>query len=232
MMLSLIVPLHNEEENIIDLIDKIEGSLNFGYELLVVNDHSHDRTRILVTELSRKYDNIRLVDNGLEAGFANVLMTGFREAIGDVVVPVMGDLCDDLATIKKMLTKIEEGYDIVCGSRYIKGGRRQGGSKLKGFLSCWGGRFLHFILGLPTSDISNAFKMYRKSVLNSIDIKAKGFEISMEIPLKAFYKGFKITEVPTVWKERAKGKSNFKVLKLLPDYIGLFLWAIFKRIRL
>lgn len=229
MKISLIVPLHNEEENVADLINKIEQTLDFSYELLVVNDHSIDRTRLLVEELICKYKNIRLVNNKLDGGFGNALRTGFKEAYGEVVVPIMGDLCDDLETVKKMLNKIEDGYDIVCGSRYIKNGKRQGGSILKGFLSCWGGRLLHFLLVVPTNDISNAFKMYRKSVLDSIDIKASGFEISMEIPLKAFYKGFKITEVPTVWKERTKGKSSFKVFNLLPNYIKLFSWAIFKR---
>ncbi|KPK96523.1 MAG: glycosyl transferase family 2, partial [Omnitrophica WOR_2 bacterium SM23_72] len=59
-------------------------------------------------------------------------------------------------------------------------------------------------------------------------IDSKGFEISMEIPLKAYYSGFKITEVPTTWRERTKGKSNFRIFNLLPAYIKLYLWAIFK----
>jgi len=85
---------------------------------------------------------------------------------------------------------------------------------------------------VPTNDIANAFKMYKKEVISSIDIQAKGFEISMEIPLKAYYLGFKITEVPTVWKERTKGKSSFKIFKLLPAYLKLYVWAIFRRLRM
>ena len=158
----------------------------------------------------------------------NILKTGFQNISHEVVLPVMADSCDDLSTIKKMLEQINQGYDVVCASRYIKGGARLGGSKLKGFLSCFAGNSLHFLLGIPTHDIANAFKIYRKEVIDSVDIKSKGFEVSMEIPLKAYYSGFKITEVPTVWKERTKGKSSFRVFKLLPDYLKLYIWAAFK----
>ena len=131
---------------------------------------------------------------------------------------------------EKMFKKINEGCDVVCGARYIKGGARIGGSKIKGFFSCFVGWSLHYLLGIPVHDIANAFKMYRKNVLDSIDIKSKGFEISMEIPLKAYYSGFKITEVPTVWRERTKGKSNFSMFRLLPSYLKLYIWAIFMRL--
>jgi glycosyltransferase involved in cell wall biosynthesis len=230
MKLSVIIPAYNEQDNITDVINKIEEALDIPHELVVVNDHSIDTTAQLVTRLTRQYNNIRLVENKLPRGFANALKTGFSNVATDIAVPVMADLCDDLSAIKKMLQKINDGYDVVCGSRYIKGGARLGGSKLKGFFSSFVGRSLCFLLGLPTHDIANAFKMYRKNVIDSIDIKSKGFEISMEIPLKAYYLGFKIAEVPTVWKERTKGKSSFKMFKLFPNYLKLYLWAIFKRL--
>lgn len=232
MTLSIIVPAHNEEENIADAIDRIEAAVGIAHELVVVNDHSTDKTRHLVEGLGSRYNNIKLVDNQLENGFANALRAGFREANGDVLIPVMADLCDDLSTVGKLFEKIDQGYDIACGCRYTKEGARLGGSRIKGILSCFAGHSLHLLLGIPTHDIANAFKMYRRHVLESIDIKAKGFEISMEIPLKAYYLGFKITEVPTLWKERSKGKSNFRILKLLPSYIRLYFWALKKRFSL
>lgn len=230
MKLSIILPAHNEEDNIREAIKRIESALDIPHELVVVNDHSTDNTAELLVQLGPQYNNIRVVENKLKKGFANALKTGFNSVDTDVVVPVMADLCDDLTTLKKMFEKINEGYDVVCASRYIKGGSRQGGSKLKGFFSCFVGKSLSFLLGLPTHDIANAFKMYKKKVIDSIDIKSKGFEISMEIPLKAYFLGFKITEVPTVWKERTKGKSSFKMFKILPDYLKLYTWAVFKKI--
>ena len=88
-----------------------------------------------------------------------------------------------------------------------------------------------FLIKIPTCDIANAFKMYRKKVIDSIDIESKGFEISMELPLKAYYLGFKITEVPTVWREREKGRSNFNMVNLAPNYWRWYLWAIKRKLR-
>ncbi len=228
--LSIVIPAHNEEENIAEVINKIEKVLDLPHELIIVNDHSTDSTAKIIAGLCRNYPNIKLVDNLLDGGFANAIKTGIANVKTAAVVPIMGDLCDDLNTIKAMLEKIEAGYDIVCGSRYIRGGARLGGSKRKAFFSSFVGKSLHYLLGVPTHDIANAFKMYKKKVIESIKIEAKGFDISMEIPVKAYYMGFKITEVPTLWKERTKGKSSFKVLRLLPSYLKLYFWAIFKRI--
>lgn len=229
-MLSVVIPAHNEEDNIVDAINKAENILDVPHELIIVNDHSTDNTAPLIQKLATRYANIRLVENLSFPGFANAIKAGFAEAKAELVVLVMADLCDDLSTIKEMLIKIEQGYDIVCGSRYINGGARLGGSKIKGFFSAFVGKTLHYLLGVPTYDIANAFKMYRKAVMDAVSVKSCGFEISMEIPLKAYYLGFKITEVPTVWRERARGRSNFRMLKLFPNYFSLYIWAIFKRI--
>jgi len=231
MKLSIVIPAHNEQDNIIEVINRIEHHLDMqklDYELVVVNDYSTDATGELVLKMSGP--TIRLIENKLTPGFANALKSGFNSALGEVVVPVMGDLCDDLSAIKEMFNKINDGYDVVCGSRYMKRGARLGGSKIKGFFSRFVGVSLHYLLGLPTRDISNAFKMYRKVVLESMEIESNSFEISMEIPVKAYYSGFKIAEVPTVWRERTKGKSSFRMFRLLPAYLKLYVWAIFKKI--
>ncbi len=232
MKLSIIIPAHNEEESILEVISKIEVDLRLPFELIVVNDHSVDNTASIVADLANKYNNIILISNKFDPGFANAIKTGLYSASGEAIVLVMGDLCDDLKVIPVMFDKLSEGYDVVCGSRYIKGGARLGGSKLKGFLSAFTGRSLYYLLGIPTHDIANAFKMYRKKVIDSINIEAKGFEISMELPLKAYYAGFKITEVPTVWHERKKGKSSFRMFNLAPNYLKFYLWAIKKRMGL
>lgn len=228
MKLSVIIPAHNEQDNIEGTIRSIEFVVKPDFEIVVVDDHSSDETRDIVKQLALEYKNIRLVENTDPPGFANTLKTGFKNTNGDLILPVMADLCDDPDTINKMYKKAQEGYDIICGSRYMQGGFRLGGSRLKGFLSRLGGKSLYYILRIPTHDIANAFKMYRRSVIETIDIEGCGFEISMEIPLKAYYMGFRITEVPTVWKERTKGKSSFKIFKILPSYLKLYLWGVYK----
>lgn len=230
MDLSIIVPAHNEEDNIAQVIKKIEEIVTVSHELIIVNDHSTDKTAIIVSGLMSQYRNLRLIENPLDGGFANAIKTGLINIKTGLVVQVMADLCDDLDAINKMYGKINQGYDIVCGSRYIKGGARLGGSRLKGFFSLFAGWSLYHLLGIPTHDIANAFKMYRKEVIDSINIEAEGFEISMELPLKAYYAGFKITEVPTIWHEREKGKSSFRMFNLVPNYLKFYLWAIKKRI--
>lgn len=231
MKLSVVVPAHNEADNIVDLIEKIEASLALDHELVIVDDHSVDATPALVKGLAAKFPHLRLVQNSAEKGFANAVKAGFAASRGTVVVPVMGDLCDDLSCLAAMYAKIDEGYDVVCGSRYMAGGRRIGGSRLKAFLSSVAGRSLYYLLGIPTHDLPNAFKMYRREVLERMELNAKGFDISMEIPLKAFFRGYRITEVPTVWRERTRGKSSFKIFQLLPSYLKLYLWALARRLR-
>jgi len=230
MKLSIVIPAHNEEENIAQVIEQVEDKIKFLFDLVVVNDHSTDKTAEIVAGLAKKFTNIILIENKLEPGFANAIKTGLTSAKTDVVVPVMGDLCDDLETIPVMFEKIIKGFDVVCGSRYIKGGSRIGGSKVKGFFSFFVGRTMSMFTGIPTRDVANAFKMYRKEVVDSINIESTGFEISMEMALKAYFKGFKVTEVPTVWKEREKGKSTFKMLNLTPNYSRWYLWALKTRL--
>ncbi|MFA5005035.1 MAG: glycosyltransferase family 2 protein [Candidatus Omnitrophota bacterium] len=231
MKLSIAIPAHNEEENIGQVIEQIESRIKFPFDLIVVNDHSVDRTAEIVLGLTKKYDNLTLVENNLAGGFANAVKTGMLSAKTEVVVPVMGDLCDDLDTIPEMLEKIEGGFDVVCGSRYIKGGARLGGSKVKGFFSFFVGLTMSIFTGIPTRDVANAFKMYRKKVVDNINIESTGFEISMEMALKAYFKGFKVTEVPTVWREREKGQSSFKMFNLTPNYSRWYLWALGKRLK-
>lgn len=231
MKLSIVVPCHNEADNIVRLIERIEAAVTLSHELVIVNDHSNDRTVELVNQLARQNKNISLVENRLNKGFANALKSGFANCKTDIIIPVMGDLCDDLSTIEQMYNKINDGYDVVCGSRYCGSGSRLGGSRFKAFLSYWAGKSLYWLLGIPTHDIANAFKMYRKKVIESMALESTGFEISMEIPLKAYYLGFKITEVPTVWKERTQGKSSFKIFKLLPRYLKLYLRALRMRLK-
>jgi glycosyltransferase involved in cell wall biosynthesis len=229
-VISIIVPAHNEESNIRELIEKVESTVTIRHELIVINDHSTDRTCEIISGLFSKYPALKLMHNNKTPGFANAIITGLDHFKGDAVVPLMGDLSDDPATINMMASKIDDGYDVVCGSRYIEGGARIGGSRIKGLLSFLAGWSLHFILGIGTHDITNPFKMYRKKVIDTISPESDSFEISIELPLKALYAGFKVTEVPTIFRERTKGESSFNVMRLVPKYFKFYFWAIARRL--
>jgi len=227
MTITLVIPAHNEEGIIAHTIKSIEGQLNLDYQIVVVNDHSVDNTAIVVQGLMKQYSNLRLVDNDTPRGFANALKKGFSVSNSDLIIPVMADLCDDPRTIRDMYAKSLEGFDIVCGSRYMSGGTKNGGPFLQSLFSRFVGCSLRYLTGIPTFDASNSFKCYRRNVLNSVKLQSQGFEISMEITLKAYFSGFKITEIPTSWTGRSIGKSKFYLFKVAPGYIRLYLWAIF-----
>lgn len=226
MNFSIVIPAHNEENSIARTLDSIEQSVSGEYEIIVVDDHSTDNTADIVSKLTAEYKNIRLARNKQAAGFANALRAGFNSANSAIIVPVMADLCDDPGTLNKMYAKIQEGFDIVCGSRYMQGGRKNGGPKLKSFFSRLYGVSLRSLIRIPTHDITNSFKMYKKGIINSITPESAGFEISVELPLMAFFAGYKISEIPTVWNDRKGGHSKFDVSKQSRGYFKLYVWAL------
>ena len=171
MKISLVIPAHNEEDVITNTIVEIEQTLTLDYEIIVVNDNSLDRTKAIIHDLMKRYRNLRLIDNDGEKGFANALRIGFAEARSDLIIPVMADLCDDPKTILDMVREAPR-FDIVCGSRYTKGGVKKGGPLLQSFFSRFVGRSLKYLIRIPTSDVSNSFKCYRRKVLDTIKTKS------------------------------------------------------------
>ncbi len=224
---NIVIPVYNEGENIKETFCEIKSKVEIPHRIFVVYDFDDDNTLPAVRDLMKDNDNIHLVKNKFGRGVLNAIKTGF-ESIGDgPVVVVMADLSDDLGKINVMLEKINEGCDLVCGSRYMKGGGQIGGPLFKKLLSRIAGISLYHLAGIPVHDITNSFKMYTKRVLDDIKIESNGgFELGMEIVIKAFVKGYKITEVPSLWRDRTAGKSKFRLWKWLPKYIRWYLFAI------
>ena len=219
MLISIVIPARNEEDNISRTVNNLESKLkNILHETLIVNDHSEDTTSEKALELSAAYPSVKLVNNTAEPGFASALWTGFRVASGEAVVVVMADACDDPETILKMAAKFTEGYDLVCGSRYLSGGGKDGGPKLQGVFSSLVNKVLHLFFRVPTTDASNAFKLHKKEVLLKMRTEEKGFALSMELTIKFWQNGYKIIDVPTVWKGRTAGKSKFKFHRAFRSY--------------
>jgi glycosyltransferase involved in cell wall biosynthesis len=228
MKISIIIPTYNEEKIICYTLQKLREELKGDYEIIVIDDYSSDNTHYLVKNMLEDFPNLRLTTNQHKKGFANTLQIGFDLASNEIVIPVMADFCDDVKMIPYMYSKIIEGYDIVCGSRYIKGGKRAGGHFLKTFLSMSFNKFAHSITRIPNTDLTNPFKAYRKCILRNIELRSKGFEISTEIILKAYYAGCKITELPTVWTERHLGKSHFALFRDGIKFIKIFLFTVLR----
>lgn len=219
MLISIVIPTRNEEENIVPSVTGLEKALkDLPHETIVVNDHSIDHTIEKVTNLILIYPGVRLIHNTNRPGFASALWTGFQSARGDAVVVVMADACDEPATIPVMASKFQQGYDLVCGSRYMRGGGKDGGPKMQGFFSFVINKFLHLFFRIPTTDASNAFKLYRRELLLKMQTTEGGFVLSLELAINFWKKGYKIIDVPTLWKGRRKGKSKFKFRRALFSY--------------
>ncbi len=233
--LNIIVPAYNEELNItetIATIHAIQEQVKLPHKLIVVNDNSTDRTREVVQELLGKYDNLVLINRRGNHGLGRCLNRAYEEVDGGVIVAVMADLADDVKDIPRLLDKIKEGHDLVSASRYVPGGSGEHEDRFKHFLSRLLGRALQVLVGLPTNDATNAYKMYRAEILDRIGIlKSDNYTTGLELTVKANLKGFKIAEIPTVWRDRTEGKSHFKVLKVAPEYIRWFCWAVWMRLK-
>jgi dolichol-phosphate mannosyltransferase len=230
-ILWMTIPVYNEADNITSVLDEIASKVTSPHHVNIVYDFDEDNTVPAVVKYidEHKSENVSLIKNHYGKGALNAIKTGFDVAIDGVILVVMADSSDDLAVVDRMFERITQGYDIVCGSRYMKGGKQIGGPRFKGFLSRMAGLSLHWLTGIPTHDPTNSFKMYRKSVLNNIKLESSGgFEIGIEIVVKAFLKGYKITEVPSTWRDRTAGQSRFILRKWLPKYIKWYLYAVLK----
>lgn len=231
MRLTLVVPVYNEEASITRLVETAIKKVKSPFRLIVVYDFDRDNTVPVVRKLQKKYHQIKLVKNnqGNRRGVINAIKTGFNLVKDGAVVVIMADLADDLTTVNYMFNKINQGFDVICGSRFSPGGKKVGGPVIKSVLSRMSGLLTPLLLGIPTRDITNAFKMYKKEVLNTVVIESNGgFELAMEIAIKAYNLGFKVSEVPTVWHDRTTGKSRFKLLAWLPHYLHWYVYGMTK----
>lgn len=227
-LLTLVIPVRDEAENIRVLFAALSATLHVPFELLLVYDSDADPT---VSEARRLAGAVpfpvQLVRNDLGPGPANALRAGFAAARGDAVVVVMADLSDEVALIDRMVERLNLGYDLVCASRYAPGGQQIGGPRLKRLLSRLAGLSLYALVGLPTHDATNSFKLYRTALLRSLAVEScKGFEVSLEITVKAWLGGWSITELPSRWLDRTVGKSKFKLLGWLPRYLRWYFYAL------
>lgn len=226
---SVVLPVFNEGPNIGDFCRKATAELPAGYELLVCYDFEADDTLPALAALPAedKPPLTRLVRNDLGRGVRYAIEAGMRSAAAPVVVVMMADLSDDFSKVEKMVSQIEAGADVVCASRYMRGGRQIGGPRLKGLMSRTAGLMLYWLAGLPTHDPTNSFKAYRREFLSRTPIQSTvGFSLGLELTVKAHFAGGHVAEVPATWLDRTAGQSRFRLWAWLPHYLRWFFWAL------
>lgn len=227
-LLHIITPVYNEGDNFPKLYEAVKKNIKTPHELVVVYDFDEDNTVPVAKKYAKKDSSVKLHKNTIGRGALNALKSGFDYVKSGPVLIIMADLADDLTIVDDMYKLYLDGAAVVCGSRYMKGGSQVGGPLLKRTLSRLAGVSLHYIRRLPTHDVTNNFKLYDKDLLDSITLESQGgFEIAMEITVKAFKQKRKIVEIPTTWTDRTAGDSNFHLWKWLPSYLRWYFYALF-----
>ena len=226
--LSIVIPVYNEGHKFTFLLEKIRREIGSDPEILVCYDFDEDDTLPHVRGFLKNLQGLRLIKNRYRPGPAGAIRSGFEAAARSAVLVLMGDLSDDLASVRPMLTLFDEGCQVAAASRYMPGGRQVGGPWLKKMLSRLAGVSLHYVTGLATHDATNNFKLYGRDFLKRIEIESEGgFEIALELTVKAFRAGLKIGEVPTTWTDRSNGTSRFRLWNWLPKYLRWYAFALF-----
>lgn len=217
---SIVLPVFNEADNIVPTLEGIEALVKTPHEVLVVYDFDADTTVPVVRALQPRMPAVRLHRNDLGPGVLNAMRAGMAEARAPSVVISMADGSDDHGALDAMVALAREGADVVAASRYMPGGRQFGGPRLKGFLSRAAGLSLHRLGGVATHDATNNFKLYSRRFLDAVTIESEGgFELAIELTVKATLGGWTVREVPATWRDRSAGESRFRMRAWLPLYL-------------
>ena len=225
--LTLVIPVYNEGANFPALWSAVTSQIRSRFTAFVVYDFDEDNTvPILQQIISAGETRLVPVKNSVGRGVIGAIRTGFNHVESGPVLVVMADLSDDLAQVDRMVEYYRQGYQVVVGSRYMPGGQLLDAPPLKGAMSRVAGLTLHWFRGIPTHDATNAFKLYDSKILKNMTIESKaGFELSLEITVKAFLAGYRIVELPTTWRGRTQGESRFKIWAWLPQYLKWYFYA-------
>jgi len=217
----VVIPVYNEGENVVPTLRGVVGRTHARpLEVLVVHDFDEDSTVPVVKRLQTELPEVRLHRNTLGRGALNAMKSGLRAARAPYVLITMGDGSDDAGDIDGMYRLAKDGADVVAGSRYMAGGRQEGGPLLKRTMSRAAGLSLHWLGGLPIHDATSNFRLYSKRLLNQVTIESQGgFELGLELTVKAYRLGLRIAEVPTTWRDRTAGQSRFRLWHWLPRYL-------------
>ena len=229
--LSIVMPVFNEGEAVEPVLRSLSDFVQTPREILVVWDFDADTTKPVVERLAPEIPGLRGLRNDLGRGVLNAMKAGIAEARGDFVLISMADGSDEPHLIDQMVALGRRGADVVAGSRYVAGGGQVGGPPLKRLMSRTAGLTLHWFGGVPTHDATNNFKLYSRRFLDSVTIQSQGgFELAIELTVKATLAGRTVAELPTTWRDRTAGQSNFKLRAWLPRYLRWYLVAMRGRV--
>jgi dolichol-phosphate mannosyltransferase len=234
MMLSVIVPARNEKESILPTVRSIALALrneNLPFELVIVDDGSTDGTGEVVRQAAESDASLHLVKNEGRHGFGLAVRRGLDAASGDAVVIMMADGSDSPQDLVRYCRKLDEGYDCVFGSRFMRGSRIVDYPAHKLVINRIANLFIRFLFGVRYNDVTNAFKCYRREVIDGIQpLISPHFNLTVEMPLKAIIRGYSYGVIPISWINRKYGVSKLRLQEMGSRYLFIILYLWLERL--
>lgn len=229
-LLSIVIPARDEEACIESTVEHLHLELSLSsvpHEIIVVDDGSSDQTWPKLEALTQRLPELRPVQNTGLHGFGRAITQGLDKMSGDAVVIMMADESDDCRDVVRYWQKLQEGWDAVFGSRFMKGGGVIDYPWLKLKLNRLTNLFIRLLFGISLNDTTNAFKAYRRTVIEGCKpILSPHFNLTVEIPLKTIVRGYRWTVIPITWRNRRSGQTKLKIKEMGSRYlfICLYVW--------
>jgi dolichol-phosphate mannosyltransferase len=229
-LLSIVIPCRNEEGAIASTVEHLYVELRLHeveHEIVPVDDGSTDSTWAILEELAARVGSLRPVQNTGEHGFGRAVTRGFDHSRGDAVVVMMADESDDCRDVVRYWELLNQGWDAVFGSRFVRGGGAIDYPAHKLLLNRLANLFLRLIFHAPLNDFTNAFKAYRRRALDGCrPFLSPHFNLTVELPLKVIVRGYSWTVMPITWRNRRSGISKLKIREMGSRYlfIALYCW--------
>jgi dolichol-phosphate mannosyltransferase len=227
-LLSVVIPAHNEEGCIAATVEHLHVELRLHqvpHEIVVVDDGSTDGTWPLLRELAGRIPVLRPVQNSGPHGYGRAVVRGLNDATGDAIVVMMADESDDCRDVFLYWQTLNQGWECVFGSRFSHGGGVIDYPRHKLLLNRLANAMIRLLFGIPFNDTTNAFKAYRRSVIEGCrPFLAPHFNLTVEIPLKAIVRGYSWTVVPITWRNRRAGTSKLRIKEMGSRYLFIILY--------
>ena len=230
MKLDIIIPVYNEDENIVRLLKTLEDEIVCNFRVLICYDSESDKTLKYVKNKNIINKEILLIKNPKQ-GPNSAIIAGINSSKAEIILIYMADDFNNIKLINNMINLIERGNELIIPSRFIAGGKMLGANKIKKMITIVGSYLIYYFARIPFKDCTNAFKMFSASLKDKIKLDSTtGFTFAMELTTKSYLLNLKIIEIPSVWIEKKNRKSNFKIFKWLPYYIYWLIHSMIKNL--
>jgi dolichol-phosphate mannosyltransferase len=230
-LLSVVIPCRNEEAAVPSTVEHLHVELTLHgipHEIVAVDDGSTDSTWPVLQALVPRIPNLCPVQNTGENGFGRAIACGIDHSRGDAVVIMMADESDDCRDAVRYWQLLNEGWDAVFGSRFVRGGGVIDYPKHKLLINRMANLFLRLLFRVPFNDFTNAFKAYSRKTLDGCrPFLSPHFNLTVELPLKTIVRGYSWTTIPITWRSRRSGVSKLKIKEMGSRYlfIALYCWV-------